>query len=228
MTDAPYEIPAETAKPVLPPENVGRGLLFSLVVIPAGIIIWTLIWAIGFVASIVAFAVAAGAVWLYRKGSGGRVGIAGVIVIAVVTLATLVLAFLAGLVWDYAAFQIKGTDMTHFEAIAHPLFWPYFGNDLPALLEGNGLNILLALGFGVLGAFAILRGVFKEAKAAPAQAFDFPIADQNTTATGAVAAPTTGTPAPGAPAVPPVAPAAPADAAPAAPADAAPESEPKA
>ena len=227
MTDAPYEIPAEAAKPVLPPENVGRGLLFSLVVIPAGIIIWTLIWAIGFVASIVAFAVAAGAVWLYRKGSGGRVSIAGVIVIAVVTLATLVLAFLAGLVWDYAAFQIEGTDMTHFEAIAHPLFWPYFGEDLPTLLEGNGFNILLALGFGVLGAFAILRGVFKEAKAAPAESFDFPISDPNA-APGAVAAPTTGTPAPGATAVPPVAPAAPVDAAPAAPADAAPESEPKA
>lgn len=222
MTDAPYEIPAEAAKPVLPPENVGRGLLFSLVVIPAGIIIWTLISMTGFITSLVAFAVSAGAVWLYRKGSGGRVSLKGVIVIAVVTLVTLVLALFAGFAWNEASGLVEGSDVSTLEILGTPFFWSAFGEYLPEILGLNILNILLALLFGVLGAFSVLRAVFKEAKAAPAQAFDFPIADQN------VAAPATVTPAPGAPAVPPVAPAAPVDAAPAAPADAAPESEPKA
>ena len=215
MTDAPYEIPAEAAKPVAPPENVGRGLLFSLIIIPLGVIVWTVIWAIGVISALVAFAVSAGAVWLYRKGSGGRVSLPGVIVIGVVTLVTLALAFITGLVWDYASYVGDELGVGQFEALNHPLFWTAFSADFSVLISANGLNLLLALVFGVLGAFSVLRNVFKEAAAAPAQNFDFPIADQN------AAFPTTAAPAPGTPAVPPVPTAE-------APTQAAPDAEPKA
>ena len=217
MTDAPYEIPAEPARPVLPPENVGRGLLFSLAVIPVGIVIWTLISMTGFITSLVAFAVSAGAVWLYRKGSGGRVSFKGVIVIAAITLVTLVLALLAGFAWNEAAGLAEGSDVSTLELLSTPFFWAVFGEYLPEILGLNILNILLALVFGVLGAFSVLRAVFKEAAAAPAQSFDFPITDQN------AAFPTTAAPAPapGTPAIPPVPTAE-------APTQGAPDTEPKA
>ena len=178
MSDAPYVAPAQEPTPVLPPENVGRGLLFSLIAVPVGVILWTVIWAIGIISALVAFAVAAGAVWLYRKGSGGRVSFKGVIVIGVVTLATLILAFITGLVWDYAGYvgdELGG--VSQFEALNHPLFWTAFSLDFNALFVGNLPNFGLALLFGVLGAFSVLRSVFKEAAAAPAQAFDFPLGD---------------------------------------------------
>ncbi|TBN57891.1 hypothetical protein EYE40_11075 [Glaciihabitans arcticus] len=174
MTDA-------QAKPTvheLPPENVGRGLLFSLAVIPVGVILWVVVWSLGFIAAIIAALVSIGAVWLYRKGSGGRVSFVGVIVVAVVTLVTLVIAFLGGLVADYAAAIAAEIGGTQLDALAYPDFWTFFGLDLPAMLEGNGLNLLLALGFGVLGAFGTLRAVFAEAKAAPAAAYSFPLAQE--------------------------------------------------
>ena len=163
----------------LPPENVGRGLLFSLLVIPVGVALWVVVWSLGFIAAIIAALVSIAAVWLYRKGSRGRVSFVGVLVIALVTLVTLALAFLGGLVADYATYAAGETGVTQFEALQLPEFWTFFTLDLPAMLEANGLNLLLALGFGVLGAFGTLRAVFREAKAAPAAAYSFPLAQQD-------------------------------------------------
>lgn len=52
---------------------VTRGLLFSLVVIPLGIIAWLILWNFGFIASVVAWGIAFLASWLYRRGAG-RIG----------------------------------------------------------------------------------------------------------------------------------------------------------
>ena len=51
-------------------ENVGRGVLFSLLAIPVGVAAAVLIWQLGFIASITSFAIAAGAAWLYTRGAG--------------------------------------------------------------------------------------------------------------------------------------------------------------
>ena len=83
-------------------ENVPRGLLLSLVTIPAGIAAWLILWNFGFIASIVAWGIAFLASWLYRVGAG-RITRPGVIVIAGVTVVTLVLALFAGFAWDVAA-----------------------------------------------------------------------------------------------------------------------------
>jgi len=48
----------EATTPSLPSENVPRGTLLTLLIIPAGILAWVLLWQFGLVASIVAFGVA--------------------------------------------------------------------------------------------------------------------------------------------------------------------------
>lgn len=58
------------AQPELPPEQVGKGLLLSLLAVVGGIALTVALWRLGFIASVTSFALAAGAVWLYAKGSG--------------------------------------------------------------------------------------------------------------------------------------------------------------
>jgi len=154
--DLTAEPPASTAAatPALPPENVVRGSLLALIVLPAGVVIFVLLWNLGFISALVGFGVAFGAFYLYRLGSGGRVSIPGAAVITGITVVTLVLAFLIAIASDVAS--IRGS------SIPQELFGPYLG----AALGANGLNALITVGFGVLGCFAVLRNVFREAKAA--------------------------------------------------------------
>lgn len=148
-------VPAVAAEP-LPPENVLRGSLLSLLAIPAGIIVFVLIWNLGFVSAIVGFGVALAASFLYRFGSGGRVSIRGAVTVTVVTVGTLVLAFLIAMAADIS--RISG------DSLLESLFGPYL---VPAI-AANGLNALLTIGFGVLGCFTVLRNAFQQARAGAA------------------------------------------------------------
>lgn len=143
---------APVLPPVLPPENFLRGTLLALLAIPAGIIVFVLIWNLGFVSAIVGFAVAFAASFLYRFGSGGRVSIRGAVVVTAITVGTLVLAFLIAIASDIS--QIRH------ESLLESLFGPYL---LPAV-GVNGLNALLTIVFGVLGCFAVLRSAFQQAR----------------------------------------------------------------
>ncbi len=73
-----------------------RGTLLALLIIPAGIIAWVVLWQFGLIASIVALGIAIGALWLYRIGSGGRISRTGAIRVTIITVVTLLLAFLGG------------------------------------------------------------------------------------------------------------------------------------
>ena len=161
MTTAPIQ---------LPEPRILRGTLFSLIVLPVGIALWVLVWSLGFISAIVAFVIAFGAVYLFRVGAGGRVGKIGVLIVSLVVLVTLVLAFIAGLVVDYARFISEEFDLPFGGLFSNPLFWESFGIDLPALLNGNIVNMLLALAFAVLGTFGTLRNVLKSEAAADAAA----------------------------------------------------------
>ncbi|HLU28530.1 MAG TPA: hypothetical protein VKZ65_08835, partial [Glycomyces sp.] len=55
------------------PVNEVRGVLFALAIIPVGIILWGIVWSLGFISAIVGFAVAIGAMFLYKLGTGGRI-----------------------------------------------------------------------------------------------------------------------------------------------------------
>ncbi len=150
----------------LPTENVQRGVIFALIVLPVGVVAWDILWSFGFVASIVAFGVAYLAVRLYRFGSGGRVTRSGAIAIAVITIGTLVIAFISGfavdLLGDYS--RISGQSIP--ESLVSPRFW---GIVFGAMFQPQSLiSLLLAAAFGALGCFGILRGAFRQTTAQPA------------------------------------------------------------
>lgn len=149
-------VPVAPVAPAPPPENFLRGTLLALLAIPAGVIVFVLIWNLGFVSAIVGFAVAFAASFLYRFGSGGRVSIRGAVVVTAITVGTLVLAFLIAIASDIS--QIRD------ESLLASLFGPYL---IPAV-GANGLNALLTIVFGLLGCFAVLRSAFQQARTADA------------------------------------------------------------
>src|SRR3954451_23687257 len=115
----------QTTVPSLPAENVPRGPIFPLLITPAGVIVWTVIWAIGFIASIVALGVAIGALALYRLGSGGRISRTGAIRVTVITIITLLLSFVVGIVSDAPAAFSRALDQGRFvQALFGVLFTP--------------------------------------------------------------------------------------------------------
>ena len=204
MTDAQ----TPPAAPALPPENVQRGTVLSLAIIPAGIIIWAIIWSFGFIASIVAFGVAIGAVFLYRLGSGGRIGRQGAVSVTLITIVTLLLAFFSGIVVDGLIGFSEATGAPWIALITDPVFW----EQLFAILGEDGVlasyapNFGLALLFGALGCFSVLRGAFRESAATPPAAFDYPTAPQAASGTGAYGVGVDYSALPPVPPVPPVTP----------------------
>lgn len=102
----PYAAPNPYATPAAatPVERIGRGLALSLLAIPVAMILTGVIWRLGFVASLSAFVLAALAVILYRRGSGGPIkrGIPGLVVVILLgTVACFFSAVLTDLVQYY-------------------------------------------------------------------------------------------------------------------------------
>lgn len=175
-TLAPYGVgdgaqPAPDALPdyeAMPPfsqgERVGRGLALALLIIPAGVVVWTVLWNIGFIASIVSWGVAVGAVWLYRVGSKARVtrgAFWGIIAIVVVTV---VLSLLAGMFTDLAS----AISVPLQEAITDPNVWGVFADNLlnnGDMWQAYLPQVLIALVFAFLGCFTTLRRASRESRA---------------------------------------------------------------
>ena len=140
------------------PENVIGGGLLALLAVPLGVAILAFISSIGFVASIVGFAIAFVAVWLYRRGSGGVISRVGAWVVTAIVVFTLLLGIWVSLVVSEA--QALGGLGT----ISDPRFWPTFNRDFSDLVGHNVLFIVLILAFGVLGAFRTLGRAFAIAR----------------------------------------------------------------
>lgn len=162
-TPAPQITPADGQR--LPPENIPRGTILALVIVPAGIIVWTIIWSFGFIASIVALGVALGALALYRFGSGGRVSRNGAIRVTIITVITLALSFVAGLAWDGLPIWTQQHGQSAVEALTDPRFWSAISR------AASHPDVLLSLGlaavFGLLGCFSVLRTAFVQAAGGP-------------------------------------------------------------
>ena len=146
---APTPAPTPATFKLLPPENRLRGTLLALLIIPAGIIVWVIVWAIGFIAGIVGIGVALGALALYRLGSGGRISLNGALRVSIITLVTLALAFLAGIVSDDLRYFGKAVQNgTFFDAVGAAM--NRYGGDMT-------INVLLLLVFAGIGVFTIFR-----------------------------------------------------------------------
>jgi len=149
----------------LPAENVQRGVIFALIVLPVGVIAWDILWSFGFVASIVAFGVAYLAVRLYRVGSGGRVTRPGAIAIAVITIGTLIVAFISGFAVDLLGEYTRVSGQSIPESLASSRFWSIVFADMAA--PQSLISLLLAAAFGTLGCFSILRSAFRQTRVQP-------------------------------------------------------------
>jgi hypothetical protein len=153
-----------TSQPV---ENIGRGTLFALGVVPLAIIAWLLLSRIGFIASIVGYGAAAGAVWLYLRGSGGRISRNGAIRITIIVIGSILLAILADMIaWTLPEY-VKLSKMDWMTALTSPAYWNIVTN--PDVVAQSLPSILIGLGLSALGCFSILRNAFR-ATAAPATA----------------------------------------------------------
>ncbi len=159
MSDTP-----EVTTPSLPSENVPRGTLLALLIIPAGILAWVLLWQFGLVASSVAFGVAIGALWLYRFGSGGRISRTGAIRITIIVVVALLLSFLAGLVSDVVPLYASQRNIPVLSALTSSEFWTFFNHALANNFGNFAVPLLLAVIFGALGCFSVLRTAFVQTR----------------------------------------------------------------
>lgn len=139
-----------------------RGAVFSLAVIPLGVIAWLILWEMGWIASAVAFIAAAGAARLYVLGTGGAISRVGVWVVAGVTILTLLLSFLGSMLLDAARFLGGGSPVT---MLADAQTWDLLAYNLATnreLVDGYAGDFLLALLLSALGCFFTLRQLFAQ------------------------------------------------------------------
>jgi len=151
---------AETA----PVENKGRGTLLSLLIIPLGVVVWVLVWNLGFVAGIVGFGIAVGALFLYRFGSGGVVSRGGAVRVALITLVTVLIALFACVVSDVVSFLSEEVGLSAIETLTHEAFWPEFQRiiAIPEVSAEYAKQFAIGLGLALVGSFSTLRGAFSQ------------------------------------------------------------------
>jgi hypothetical protein len=156
--------PPPLESPYSESERVIRGIALALLIIPIGVVAWTILWNIGFIASIVSWGVAAGALWLYRVGSKARVTRGAFWAIVAIVVVTVVLSLLAGIFSDLAS----AVDVPLFEALTRSDFWRLFGEnvfDNPEMWQAYLPQVVLALLFAALGCFMTIRRLARESRA---------------------------------------------------------------
>lgn len=89
--------PDESLDTGLPRERVGRGVAFALIAAPVGIGLWLLLWSAGFVVSVFALGIALAALYLYRFGSGGRIGTTGALTVTAITAGSTAISIMVAL-----------------------------------------------------------------------------------------------------------------------------------
>jgi hypothetical protein len=156
--------------PSVPTENVLRGAIAALLIVPIGVTVWVLIGLTGWVVGFVSFGIAWGAFGLYRLGSGGIVGRRGAVVVTIVTLGTVCLAIFTNIVAQVAIGLGEGAGISALDAFFNDQFWPTFSFiiDQPDVQSELVPGILIGLAIGVLGCFSSLRNALRAT--APQQA----------------------------------------------------------
>jgi hypothetical protein len=153
-------VPAAPA--ALPAENLLRGTLFALLIIPAGVLAWGIVAAFGYISWIVGAGIVFGALALYRYGSGGRVSFAGATRISVVIVITLALSFISGIVmpnWSYFSRALGSGKF--FEGLAATI--NRAGGNL-------AIDIIAVIAFAIIGIVVAFRTAMQQSKLPPADA----------------------------------------------------------
>ena len=130
---------SEPYVPPLPVENVRRGTLFALPVLPIGVVAWLLLWSVGFLAAIVALGLSLGSYFLYRYGSGGRIGRFGAMLVTVIAVVGIAASLIIGVVLDAS-------------------------DAVPTPTDELVITVVLAVIFGTLGCFIAWRTAIVQAR----------------------------------------------------------------
>ncbi|MFE4197963.1 hypothetical protein ACFRJ9_19070 [Paenarthrobacter sp. NPDC056912] len=146
----------------VPREDVGRGALFALAALPIGVILWMIIWNLGWMSSLVTYAAAFMAAKFYAAGAGA-LSRKGVWVVAVVTVATALMSFLGGVWLDAVNFLGRQPLAMVMDSEPWALMAENFAYN-PDFVSGYMGDFLLALLFGALGCFFTLRQLFAATK----------------------------------------------------------------
>src|SRR4051812_5477601 len=95
-------------EPSIVSTDPARGRLFTLPVPVLGAILWAIIWHFGFIASAVAWVIAAATIRLYRKGAGGitRSDVPWIVGVIIFSIA---LAFVSGMAGDAIGAYVEQT-----------------------------------------------------------------------------------------------------------------------
>lgn len=147
--------PAATQTP-----NPTLGRLLSLLVIPVGVALWVLLWNWGFMASIVSFAIAYGAVWLFQFGAKTTPSRGDAFFLMAVILVGVIAAFVGGMISD--AWQAWKGMVFENASFFSAEFWSFVSANLfnNSELWGSYMtDILIALVFGALGAGPLIKNL---------------------------------------------------------------------
>lgn len=144
-------------------ENIPRGILFSLLAVVGGIIAWVGLWILGFMASIVAFLIAWLAVKLFKLGAGDISRRSAPAVLAVIVCG-IILAFLSGMASDALVVYLEGVESPDWMGTFFTGdFWAFFlGNIFTngELWGSYAVDIVIAIAFGILGAYGVVKDLF--------------------------------------------------------------------
>lgn len=141
-----------------------KGILLALLSIPIGVVLWVVIWSLGYIASAAAFAIAASAVWLYSVGAKRTPSGGAIWALLVIILVGLVLSFMAGVVVDGVKFYTDVSGNNWFAALSSADFWDFFGKAIsrPGVWSGYTNDILMSVGFAALGVFGVIASLFQK------------------------------------------------------------------
>jgi hypothetical protein len=140
-------------------EKVGRGLLFALGGVVAGIVLAIFVWQMGFVASLTGAVMAYACVWLYAKGAGqsprkGAFGLLGLI------LAGVLLSLVGAIGSDAVIIARKvfpNDTARQTDAVIAYL-------TTPEVWSANAGSVVMYLIFAALGTYSIFIGLAKARK----------------------------------------------------------------
>lgn len=143
--------------------NYKRGYLFALGAVVVAIVLWVIIWKMGFIASLVAFAMAWGVSFLYQKGAGADVDKKSSVILIIMIVVGLVIAFAAGMVSDaYDAYKSVVPDASLFDSGFHSFFSEAMSDS--AVIGAYTKDMAMALVFGALGSYGIIKDLIARNK----------------------------------------------------------------
>lgn len=155
MTDA---TPIPAAEPAQ--ENVLRGTLLALLIIPVGVAVFTILLSFDILASITGFVIAIGAYFLYKIGAG-RISVVGAIIVAVITIATAVIAWYFGQLWFMAA----AIGVSIFDILGSPGLGEVLNAITAESISGLAAqDFWIGIGFAALGGAGVVAAAVKESR----------------------------------------------------------------